>query len=156
MFVRYRAFGVDLVAEETVQAVYDIEEGWQLEYWGFLAAAAPGEVLAGSTVDGRAAEVRVEGVALMREATLIVLAPLEPNATTLREAGSMNELFAAASDDVGSAAGYLNGATIAEETELGYVWWEPLHPQTRNVTVEVGYGWPPNGWHDALTVPVVR
>jgi hypothetical protein len=156
VFVRYRAFGLDLVTEETVQAVYDIEEGWQIEYWGFLAAAAPGEVLAGTTMDGRATEVRVEGVALMREATLIVLTPLEPDASTLREAGSMNELFAAASDDVGSEAGYLNGATIAEETDLGYVWWEPLHPQARNVTVEVGYGWSPNGWHDALTVPVVR
>ena len=156
VLIGYRAFGVELVAEETVQALYTQEEGWKVEYWGFLAAAAPDAVLAGSTVDGRVAEVRVEGVALMREATLIVLAPLEPDAATLREAGSMNELFAAASDDVGSEAGYLNGATIAEETDLGYVWWEPLHPQARNVTVEVGYGWPPNGWHDALTVPLVR
>jgi hypothetical protein len=89
VFVRYRAFGVDLIAEESVQAVYDVEDGWQIKYWGFLAAAAPGEVLAGTTEDGRKAEMRVEGVGLMREATLIVITPLEPDPATLRELGEM-------------------------------------------------------------------
>jgi hypothetical protein len=32
VFVRYRAFGVDLIAEESVQAVYDVEDGWQIKY----------------------------------------------------------------------------------------------------------------------------
>jgi hypothetical protein len=156
VFVRYRAFGVDLIAEESVQAVYDVEEGWQIKYWGFLAAATPGEVLAGTTEDGREAEMRVEGVGLMREATLIVITPLEPDPATLRELGDMNQLFAAAWDDVGEAPAYMHAVVMADEGGLGYAWWEPLHPQAINVTVIVSYGWQPDSWADTITVPVIR
>jgi hypothetical protein len=113
-------------------------------------------VLAGTTEDGREAEMRVEGVGLMREATLIVITPLEPDPATLRELGDMNQTFAAAWDDVGEAAAYMHAVVMADEGDLGYAWWEPLHPQAINVTVIVSYGWQPDSWADAITVPVIR
>ena len=122
-FVRYQIFGVDMSSEEPVLVVYRPDLGWKVHHWGAWAAAAPAE-----SKSSDKAEVRLDGVALFPNSTLVVATRIHP------EEG---DLEVSVADDTGQGSSWGERMDFVPETTTAYAWLDALHPQAINVSVDL-------------------
>ncbi len=122
-FVRYQIFGVDMSSEATMMAIYRPDLGWKIHHWGPWAAAAP---LESKSWDN--AELRLDGVALYPNSTLVVATRVRP---------AKGDIQVSAVDDTGQGDRWGESMAYFPNTSTAYAWLDVLHPQAINVTVDL-------------------
>jgi hypothetical protein len=123
VFVRYQIFGIERPADSTIQVVYRSDLGWKIHHWGPWAASAPAE-----SQSWDQAEIRLDGVALYPNGTLVVATRVRPQ---------KGDMEVTASDDTGQGSGWGQGMEYQSASSTASAWLDALHPHAINVTVRL-------------------
>ena len=124
VFVRYRLFGVEVTSEAEAVALYRPDQGWQMRYWGVLLVADEQETEIRDDY-----ELQVKGVALMHNATVVVLDVRRP---LPEEIDLMNvEVYS----DIDPQRFAVDRLQFIEGSTLSYVITDPINRQAVTAVV---------------------